>query len=44
LDDDGYCETREVVVPAAREVDVRDGADSCPERAIFIEVIERGTK
>jgi ferredoxin len=38
LDDDGYCETREVIVPAERESDIRDGADSCPERAISVEI------
>ena len=44
LDEEGYCETREVLVPPELERVARDGAASCPERAISVENAERGSK
>jgi ferredoxin len=35
-DDDGYCATRSLDVPAELEEAARRGATSCPERAITL--------
>jgi ferredoxin len=35
-DDDGYCATRSLQVPAGLERQARVGASNCPERAITV--------
>jgi ferredoxin len=35
-DDDGYCATRSLDVPAGLEDQARSGAANCPERAITV--------